>query len=54
MPDADTRDEAVKLVRNQPGVANVRDQLELENDQQAAQKKSQKRSNNSSDQQNNG
>lgn len=54
VPDADTRDEAVKLVRNQPGVANVRDQLELENDQQAAQKKSQKRSNNSSDQQNNG
>ena len=58
VPDADTRDEAVKLVRNQPGVANVRDQLELENDQQTAQKNSQKNGqkngNNASDQQNNG
>ncbi|WP_348761530.1 BON domain-containing protein [uncultured Salinisphaera sp.] len=28
--DAETRDRAVKLVRNQPGVADVRDQLQLQ------------------------
>ncbi|MBH03915.1 MAG: hypothetical protein CMP08_07305 [Xanthomonadales bacterium] len=43
VPDADTRNEAVKLVRNQPGVADVRDQLELENDQQADRKDAQKK-----------
>lgn len=32
--DTDTRERAVKLVRNQPGVADVRDQLELQNDAQ--------------------